>query len=167
MKKLLWAVGVVSLSILNFSGSASAEVKEGQWTMTIVTKMAGMDEEMAAAMEGMSEDEKAMMQQMMGGMNISAGPGGAGISTTIKQCITNDNPVPEASDEEGCTSTHSMDGNTVHFETVCPESTSTGEVTYQEDSMQGLISSKQTEDGEEMEVSIEISGEYVGPCSGE
>jgi hypothetical protein len=164
MKKFLGAMGVAG--VLIFAGGSGAEaVTEGQWTMTITTRIGGMDEEYAAAMEemeNMDPAEKAMMQQMMGGMGM--GFGGQGMTTTITQCVSNDDPVPDWETDEDCTSTHTMNGNSVHFQTVCPDGTSTGDVTYQDESMQGVITSHQTVDGEETEMTIEISGEYVGPC---
>ena len=166
MKKFLGAVAV-TLGILSLTGASNADgIKEGKWSMTITTKVAGMESHMAEmqeAMANMSDDEKAMMQKMMGGQ--MPGMGAEGMTTTTTQCITNDDPVPQSSQDEGCTSTHEQNGNTVHFETTCPESTSTGDVTYNEDSMSGTIQSHSTADGEAQDVTIEISGEYVGPCT--
>ena len=166
MKKFIWAAGVVLLSLIIYVGGIWAEgIKEGQWSMTITTKMGGMDGEMAAAMkdmENMSPEEKAMMQQMMGGMKMNAE--GADMTTTISQCVSNENPVPMAT-EKGCQETHTLNGNTVQFEMTCPDSHSTGEVTYMGDSMKGTIKSHQTVDGKPTDATIEISGEYTGPCS--
>lgn len=165
MKNALLSVMMV-FGILICSGTAMAAIQEGEWSMTTVVKVGG--EEAAQAMkemENMSPEDKAMMQQMMGGnMNMGAMMGGAGISSTIKQCLTNENPVPQAN-EEDCQTTHTMNGNTLHFESVCPSGRSTGDVTYNNNSMTGTIKSTQTEKGQTHDVTIDISGEYVGPCN--
>ena len=169
MKKFIWAAGIVSFSLIIFAGGVWADgIMEGNWSMTITTKMGGMDDELAAAkkeMENMSPEEKAMMQQMMGGMNTMMNADNPGITTTSSQCVSNEDPVPDMSAEEGCQSTHTMNGNTVQFETTCPDSHSTGEVTYMGDSMNGTIQSHQTVDGKATDVTIEISGKYTGLCS--
>ena len=103
-------------------------------------------------------EEKAMMQQMMGGTGMNAN----GMTTTIAQCITNDNPVPET--QENCRQTHTQSGNTVNFETVCADSTSTGQVTYDGNSMRGTVNSHATVAGRETNSTIEITGQYIGPC---
>ncbi|MDP2653746.1 MAG: DUF3617 family protein [Candidatus Omnitrophota bacterium] len=170
MKKLILAMAVVAVGSLVFAAGLRAEgVREGKWSMTMVTTMGGMNQEATEAMESMenmSPDEKAMMEKMMGGMKLQAAGSAVGMTTTTTQCITNDNPVPDADATEDCQTTHTMDGNTVKFESVCKDSTSTGEITYQEDSMNGWIKSHQTVDGNETDVTIEISGQYVGPCGG-
>jgi hypothetical protein len=161
---IVTAVAVVAAAFV-VAGGAEADIKEGEWSMTTVIHMPGMDAEMAeaeTAMAEMSEDERAMMEQMMGGMKMGAGAGG--MSTTITQCISNANPVPEASNEEDCESTHTVRGNTVNFETVCETSRSTGHVTYSNNNMSGNIQSVTTENGQEENVTIDISGEYLGPC---
>ena len=169
MKKLAFAGGALVLGLLVLANKASAGgFKEGKWSMTTVIRMAGMDQQAAEAMkamENMAPEEKAMMQSMMGGMKIGGAPGGgAGMSATRTQCLTNDNPVPKASNEDNCKETHAVKGNTINFETVCNTSHSSGQVTYKNDSMKGTISSTQTENGRETNATIDISGEYVGPC---
>lgn len=157
------------MSVIFVIGISAAAIKEGNWSMTTVIRMEGMDAESTQAMqemENMSPAEKAMMEKMMGGMGMKMGPqgGGMGMSMTRTQCITNDNPVPEGDDQEDCQQTHTMQGNTVNFEVTCDDSHSTGQVTYKNDSMKGTINSTQTENGQEKNVIIDISGEYVGPC---
>ncbi len=161
MKKII--LGAVIILTVVFIQEARAEgIKEGKWSITVVTKVQGMEgqaAEAAKAMEDMSPEEKAMMQQMMGGMGMNAN----GITTTITKCVTNENPVPET--EENCHETHSINGNTVNFETICDDSKSTGQVTYEGDSMRGTINSHATIGGQETDSTIEISGQYVGPCN--
>ena len=170
MKQFILGAAAVSLGLVVFVMEADAQgVKEGNWNMTIVTQMEGMPDaagEMQQAMADMSPEEKAMMQQMMGGMNLAVTGGGTGITTTVTQCITNENPVPESdAADEGCRQTHSISGPTVDFQTVCADSTSTGQVTYENDSMRGTIHSREMADGKETNVTIQITGQYAGPCT--
>lgn len=168
MKKLILTMMIIFTGVVILAaGARAAGIKEGKWTMTMTTKMGGaMGEEYANAMkemENMSEEEKGMMGQMMGNMGMQMGSGSQGITTTVTQCITNDNPVPE-DPTKNCKETHSVDGNTVKFESVCDDSTSTGEITYQDESMTGTIKSKQNIDGQETDTTIELAGTYIGPC---
>ena len=168
MKKTILATVVLSAGIFLLSGTANAAaIKEGSWTMTTNIHMDGMDNEMAQAqqdMENMSPAERAMMEKMMGGMKMGAQGGGMGMSMTRTQCITNDNPVPKGDNQENCQQTHTMRGNTVNFEVTCDDSHSTGQVTYKNDSMKGTIKSTSTKNGQEENVTIDINGQYVGPC---
>ena len=168
MKKNIFAAGLVSIGMLLYSSGANAAgIKEGQWSMTTVIRMEGMDGQTSEAMkemENMSPDQKAMMQNMMGGMKAGGQSGNMGMTSTTTQCITNDNPVPEANNQKNCQQTHSMRGNTVHFDVVCADGHSTGDVTYKNDTMKGLIKSTQTEKGKETTSTIDLSGQYVGPC---
>lgn len=167
MKNMILSAVIVAAGILAVVNAASAaDIREGKWSMTTVMRVEGMDGQAAEAMnamEGMSPEDKAMMQQMMGGMNIGGPGGGMGMTSNSTQCITNDNPVPQASGQD-CQTTHTVNGNTVHFETTCADSHSTGDVTYENDSMTGTIKSTLTERGQTQDVTIDINGEYVGPC---
>ena len=168
MKKFILAMAAVSAgSLVLISGLKAQEIKEGKWSMTMVTQMEGMGQESEDAMkemENMSPEEKAMMQKMMGGMNIHMNSGAPGITTTVTQCVSNDNPVPEMNSKEHCKETHSMAGNTVKFQVVCDESDSSGQVTYKDDSMEGMVKSTQMVDGKATNATIKISGKYLGPC---
>jgi hypothetical protein len=62
--------------------------------------------------------------------------------------------------DKDCQSTHSLKGSTVKFEVTCPDSHSTGEIIYKDEAMNGIITSQ----SDEGDVTIEISGEYQGPC---
>ena len=146
---------------------AAQGIKEGKWAMSMTMQAPGMDGQAAQAMkdmERMSPDERAMMERMMGGMGMHAGPGGAGMTVTTSQCLTNDNPVPTREEEHKCQQTHTTKGNTVTFKTVCPKSTSEGTVTYKNDSMQGTITTTETKRGKPVTTTIDISGRYEGPC---
>lgn len=164
-KATLSTIAVLGVFVL-VASDARAEVREGKWSMSTVIKAAGTEEaaaEAQAAMQNMSPEEKAMMRQMMGNMNVNMGMGGGGMQTTITRCLTNDSPVPQMNDQEDCQTTHSTTGNTVHFEAVCKDSTSTGDITYEQDSMRGTIQSHATTPGGH-DATIEISGQYLGPC---
>jgi hypothetical protein len=165
MKRIIVPTAL-SVGILFFASIGHANnIKEGKWSMTTTMHMDGMDNQMAQAqkdMENMSPEEKAMMDKMMGGMGMKMG--GGGMTTTQTQCITNDNPVPEASSEDNCTETHNINGNTVNFEVNCNTSHSSGKVTYNNESMKGTIDATQTENGQERNMKIDISGKYMGPC---
>ena len=162
MSKLIHAVGITIILASSLTGAAATAIREGKWSMSITTRMSGMDNQKAeaeAAMANMSAEEKAMVQQMMGGMGMQMGDGGMTITT--EQCLTNDDPGPSANKNKDCKSTHTIDGNTVTFEETCPDSHSTGEFTYQNESMTGLIQSE----GKGGPATIEVSGNYVGPCA--
>ena len=172
MKRTVFVMAVFLVLAGVFTVMVRTEgIKEGKWSMTVVTKMA-MPAEAAEAMkemENMSPEDKAIMQQMMGGMGMQMGADAQGITTTVTQCISNDKPIPEMKNNENCQETHTMDGDTVNFHVVCNEdgtqTDSTGKVTYKEDSMQGTIQSKEMVEGNPTDVIVEITGQYVGPCS--
>ncbi len=168
MTKIILSTFAMYVMAAVFAIGAKAEgVKAGEWSMTMETNVEGMSEEMneaMKAMENMSAEEKAMMQEMMGNMNMQMGAGNQGITTTITQCVSSDNPVPAMENDEDCEETHTIDGNTVKFEMVCKSSKSTGAVTYNDDAMEGQIQSQQIENGKEVNATIELSGQYLGPC---
>jgi hypothetical protein len=171
MKKVLKSA-LIAISFCVFAAGANAQqFKEGKWTITMVTKMDGMEEEMAeamAAMDDMSAEEKAMMQQMMGSMNMQMDVAGGAMTATVTQCMTQQEPVPalEGQEDKDCETEHSVTGSTVKFNVVCPDSAATGEMTYTENTMSGKISSQQMMDGQMTEATITMDGQYVGPCDG-
>ncbi len=167
-RKIVWA-GWLILAVLVFAGAAGAEgIREGEWKMTVVSKMEGMEKEMAEAkrqLESLPPEQRAMMDQMMGRMDVSFDVGEEGVTTTVTQCISQTDPVPEIEGARPeCDVTHSVAGGTVSFEAVCPEGSSSGQLTYEEDSMTGTVTSRQEADGRVTRVTMDISGEYVGPC---
>ena len=76
--------------------------------------------------------------------------------------LETEDPVPQMQGQEGCQTTHTRNGDTVSFESVCANGTSTGEMTYTDDSMEGTITTTSNEGGEEM--TIDLAGQYEGPC---
>ena len=166
MKKGLSAACAAAMAaMLANTVSAGQGMKEGQWSMTMTIQADGMGEEAAKAMQEMEQmppEQKAMMQQMMGGMKM--GVGAQGMTMASSQCMTNEDPVPTRADEKDCQETHAIKGNSVHFDVVCDDSTSSGDVTYDNDSMTGHITSTRQEHGRETTSTIGIRGQYAGPC---
>ena len=165
MKNALWLM-VAAVGTVIFAISVSAAgIKEGTWSMSMTIQAGGVGDEAAQAkkeMDKMSPEDRAMMQQMMG--NMGMGMSGQGMTMNTSQCMTNDNPVPRRDDEKDCQETHSITGNSVHFDVVCKDSTSSGEVTYHNDSMTGHITSTRREHGRETTSTIDLHGQYEGPC---
>jgi hypothetical protein len=170
MKKFVLALAVCGVLAFAFNVRADADgIKEGKWTMTMVTKMDGLSPEAADAMKQMQNlppEAAAMMQRM--NVHVGAADGG-GISTTVTQCITNQNPVPKSKMAEDCQETHDKSGDTINFHMTCNkpdfQMDSTGHVTYTGSSMEGQIKSHQVAQGRDMNSTIDISGQYLGPCS--
>ena len=166
MKKGHFAVGAAAMiALLAGTVSAAQGIKEGQWSMTMVIQADGMGQEAAAAMkeiDNMPPEQKAMMQQMMG--KVHMGASGQGMTVSSSQCITNAHPVPQRQEQKGCHETHAITGNTVHFDVVCADTTSSGDVTYDNDSMHGRMTSTHTEHGRPMTATIDVHGQYEGPC---
>lgn len=165
MKKIIAAAAVAAGMAVFATGAQAGGIQQGKWAMTMTTKMqgAGFDAKSAAAMKAMQNmppEKKAMMQAMMGKMNMGVSMNGQGMTTTTTACVTDQNPVPETPHHENCKTTHSTDGNTVHFEVTCPKSTSKGDVTYDDHVMKGAIVS-QTAQGK---ITTDIAGKYIGPC---
>lgn len=172
MKKFTLSMIFVFAGMLVFAAGLKAQsFKEGKWTMTMVTTMEGaMGEEYKQAMaelENMPPEQKAMMQQMMGATNVQMNVGSEGITTTITQCLSGENPVPDMNEEGNadCRVTHTTSGNTVNFKVTCKGNESTGKMTYDGDRMNGVIKSHQITDGQKTDVTIKVSGQYLGPCS--
>jgi len=83
--------------------------------------------------------------------------------------LTKKNPIPShAKSMEDCKQTHEINGDTVSFQVTCDRNDfqmeSSGTMTYSGDSMQGHIKSHQVRKGKAMDSSIDISGQYLGPC---
>jgi len=175
MKILTSVVSAVCMMGIVFSAPAMADgFKEGKWAMTMVTKMQNMPPEMAAAMQqmqNMSPESKAIMQQRMQQMGFSmSGNPSDGITVTVTQCLTKQNPVPKNNKmPQSCEETHEMNGNTVNFHTTCNQDDTkmdaTGSMVYNGDSMQGHIKSHESRAGKDLDATIDITGKYAGPCS--
>jgi len=169
MKKFVGVLVVIFAGTLIWAGGLWAEdFMAGEWTITMVTKIEGMEREMAqvaAMMETMPPEQKAMMDQMMGGLNIQMDVGREGMTTTFTQCLSEENPVPDLKETHGCEMTHTTEGNKTTFQAVCPTSTLAGEITYKKSTMNGVIATRQMIDGKETNATITMTGQYIGPCS--
>jgi hypothetical protein len=132
--------GIACLLLSACAGYASAQsIKPGLWEISTQMQGSGqMGEALANArkeMEGMSPEERKMMQDMMAKQGVQMGTG-AGGGMTIKICMTQDmvdrNEV--SSGRQGdCTHTNSQrSGNTLKFSYVCtkPPSRGDGQVTF-------------------------------------
>ena len=168
MKKFIWVFVIIFLGAFLAAGTLWAQsFMPGKWTITMVTQIEGMDEEMAQAaelMKGMTPEQKAMMNQMMGGLDLQMDVGPEGMTTTFTQCLNEANPVPDLKETKGCEMTYESEGNETSFKAVCPESTVTGKVLYKETTMSGDIVSQQMVDGKQTTANIKMTGQYVGPC---
>jgi len=171
----LTILGLLIISVI-FTSTARAEYKEGKWSMTMVTKMENMPPEMAAAMkqmENMPPEQKAMMQQMQAKMGVSMSADGSGMTMTTTHCVTHKNPVPNFHKNKGmedkCQNTHEVVGNTVNFHTSCNfddmQMEASGSMMYSGDSMEGHIKSHEVRKGKTMDSTVDITGQYLGPCS--
>jgi hypothetical protein len=94
---------------------------------------------------------------------------GHGMAITVTQCITKQNPVPNhVKNPEYCQQTHDFNGNTVNFHMTCDRNNtqieSSGRMTYTGDSMQGEIKTHQVTSGKAMDSTVDITGQYLGPC---
>jgi hypothetical protein len=119
-------------------------------------------------MENMPPAAKAMMQRMQGGAGVQMGVSAEGITTTITQCMTALDPVPNTKTSKDCQQTHDVRGNTVTFHMVCKgknsEMDSTGQMTYMGDSMKGQMKTHQVSRGKSMDTTVQMAGKYLGPC---
>lgn len=171
MKNVMRILSVVVLSAGLMAVTAHAAdtgIQAGKWQVTTVTKVKGMDEEFKAAkeqMEKMPPAEKAKMDKMMGTMGVHMDNAANALTTTATQCMSSKDPVPNISINQKCHVTHKKDGNTVHFKVTCPDSDATGTVHYQGKMMKGTVHSKQIVKDKVAEVTMQLSGKYLGPCT--
>jgi hypothetical protein len=146
-------------------------IKEGKWTMTMVTHIDTMSPEMAKAMQQM-QNLPPQVQAMMQAHNIHMGGNGQDMTMTITHCVTTQNPVPhyaKGSDAKDCQQSHSIQGSTVTFQMSCNhngfEMDSKGNMTYLGNSMQGYIKSHEVaQGGQPTDATIHVTGQYLGAC---
>ena len=97
-------------------------------------------------------------------------PGMAIPPTTVTQCLTKEEPVPDkAADEGNCEILdRTTDGNTVSWTMECSqqgqEMTSTGEMTYHGDRFEGTIKTVMGPQAGNMTIVTTITGKRVGDC---
>jgi len=135
----------VFLMCMAAAAAKADDLKEGKWTMTMVTHMDNMPPEMA----GNGQDMKI----------------------TATNCLSRQNPVPKfsrsANMDNYCQQTHDTHGNTVTFHMTCNHNDfqmeSSGSMTYTGDTMQGHVKSHQAQaGGQSMDTSVDITGQYMG-----
>lgn len=143
MKKGILVVGGIFMMMAVFITPARADFKEGKWAMTMVTKM----------------DTSNMPPQMAAML-------GNPMTITNTACVTHQNPVPKQ--HSGCQGTHQINGDTVTFNATCSSGSavinSSGTFTYQGDSMNGHIQTSQSGGGRTINSTVDITGQYAGPC---
>jgi Protein of unknown function (DUF3617) len=159
------------LVCISVSPAKADGFKAGKWSMTMVTHMDSMSPEMAQAMQQM-QNMPPQVQAMMQAHHVQMGANGQDMAITVTNCLTDQNPVPkyknDAKMNSYCQQTHDFQGNTVHFHMNCNHSNfqmdSSGSMTYEGDSVHGHIKSHEVEDGQPMDSSITITGQYLGAC---
>jgi hypothetical protein len=174
MKKLAWGAMFFLVMLVVFTSTARAEFKEGKWSMTMGIKMENMPPEMAAMMkqiQNMPPETRAAVEQIRAKMGVQINADGEEI--TVTNCITNQNPVPNYTKDKNmethCQQTHEINGNSVNFHNACnfnnTQVDASGSMVYAGDSMQGHIKSHTvTRTGKVFDSTIDITGQYVGPC---
>ncbi len=91
-------------------------------------------------------------------------------ATTMNQCITEEDPVPNASPQaQGCeVKDMNVSGNTVSYTMVCDQegvqSEMTGKTTYSGDSFKGATTMKMNQGGTSMVMTSDIQGNRIGDC---
>lgn len=133
---------VVLISML-WTASAWAELKEGLWEITTQVEMKGMK-----------------------GMPQSIPP------TTVRQCITKSNPVPQNKDKNIDCKTVNLktSGDTVNYAVECKgsgqEVQTSGTTTYSDKSMNGTSTTSVKIKGQPaMKMTSKVKGKYIGPCT--
>lgn len=123
--------------------SAFAELKEGLWEITTQMEMKGIQ-----------------------GMPQSIPP------TTIRQCVTKSNPVPQNKDKnfECKTINLNTSGNTVNYTVECKGNgqvmRTSGTSTYTGTSMDGTTNTSIKMKGQpEMKMASKTHGKYIGACT--
>ena len=163
------------ISLISCSPTGSSGFKPGKWVMTMTTVIEGDSSESQEAreaarqMQNMPAAARSLMQEMPGGLGVSVGTDAQGnMTTTVTQCLTEANPVPDSKMPKSCKQTHSARGNTVTYQTVCKdknfEMETKGKMTYKGDTMKGESRTHQVVQGKATDMTIKIEGTYMGPC---
>jgi hypothetical protein len=145
--------------------------KEGKWTLNMVTHMSNMTPEMAKAMQQM-QNLPPQVQAMMKARGVEMSGNGQDMIVTVTRCLTKQNPIPHFTKrtdiENYCQQTHVMTGNTVTFNMTCNHNdfqmNSSGTMSYTGDTMQGSITSHESNAGHSMDSAISLTGQYMGAC---
>ncbi len=185
---ILLMTGVVFITL---TAIAEESLKEGKWEMTMVSKMDNLPPELANAMNQLQGQLDYHNGKMTATTPFSSSPvnlpipknnpaaaaqadyhmvtNNQGMTITSTSCVTNNNPIPDTKTPPGCAPPEiQRNGNTIDYHGVCHnknfEVDSTGHITYTGNTMQGLIKTRQTVQGRNMDSTIQITGKYIGPC---
>jgi len=156
-------IGVAGIG-LSVTVLAADTILEGRWQYTSTMQMDGMPQ----MPQGMPKMPEGM--QMPPGVKMPA-MGAGGMTSTFESCVTNNNPVPQNKDRErNCKVTKmTRDGNHFSWTSSCqlPDggtAESEGEGSYSGDSSQVTIKTKAVHDGHPMNMTMNVTGKYLGPC---
>jgi hypothetical protein len=181
---------VVLISVAN----SEEGFKEGKWTMTMVVKNKGFMPPVSAQTgntEGFKYDIQngrvsASVATPNGTMNMPlpanlqnnpdlsevemhGGGDSQGMTMTITKCITKEDAMPDNKLPSYCEETRRREGDTFYYHAVCDQPgnqmESTGEMTYAGDTMQGVMSTRNTINGMSIDNIVDVTGQYLGPCS--
>ena len=175
LSKVFITIGLSAILFSSCSPAGSSGFKPGKWAMTMTTVIEGNSpeaeeaREAAKQMQNMPAAARSLMQKMQGGMGVSVGTDAQGnMTTTVTQCLTDENPVPDAKMPKTCKQTHSVRGNTVIYETVCKdrnfEMETKGKMTYKGDTMKGESRTHQVVQGKSMDTTVRLEGNDLGQC---
>lgn len=90
-------------------------------------------------------------------------------ATTIKQCLTQANMVPDTSGQNNCSVDHQVSGNTVSWTVSCQteqgEMTGQGKMTYADESFDGkFVMNMPNSPMGAMQMTTKMNGRYIGSC---
>nr|WP_320193056.1 DUF3617 family protein [uncultured Desulfobacter sp.] len=96
-------------------------------------------------------------------------PGMSMPAQTVTQCLTQENPIPDnSSGNQGCEIDMQEKGNTLTWTMECTQQgqkvTSTGKMTYSEDSFAGTMTVETGPQAGNMTMKTQITGKRIGAC---
>ena len=93
-------------------------------------------------------------------------PAGMAKPHTITTCLSQKDYVPKDTEQKDCTMKDlKVEGNTVHWEMLCKNSSGKGMVTYAGSTFDGVMETMMKEGGKEMNAKMTMKGKYLGPCT--
>jgi hypothetical protein len=165
----------IALSLAAFAAVAAAqELKPGLWEMQTKVSadgkpMPGMDE-MAKQMQGMSPEQRKMVEQMMAQRGLGLGAGGH----SLRYCLTPEDAKtpPTGSQQHGDCKTDyaARSGNRMPFKFNCtqPPSTGEGEVVFDGPHAYTMkMRRTSSQQGEPQNMDIEMQAHRVGDDCGD
>lgn len=170
---------LATLALIATAGWAQAQtMKPGLWEITTQMQSGSgkMNDAMAQAqkaLEGMTPDQRKMMQDMMAKQGVQMGGPAAGGGMAVKVCMTQEMvDRNEVGTQKGdCTHTNSQrTGNTMKFSFVCtqPPSSGEGQVTFNSpESYAVSMTSSTTVRGNAEKMAMQSNGRWLGSdCGG-